>query len=194
MDAGEDYTQLMSLATIYAYSKQQKKSIEEYLSINHDSQDRQVLKQLSTLISEEYDKLFVQKPKPEQPKVVKPTEPNTINKEREMYFEVLEKLKALIELKPDWLEKRIGRTSYEDELACLTRLRELEYNQGNSKYDTFFDYLKANHYIQDVLKCEKYIDQEIAWIKNRPKKPVKEDDLQAMIDSMQLEEEKAEPL
>ena len=75
-----------------------------------------------------------------------------------MYFEVLEKLKALIELKPDWLEKRIGRTSYEDELACLTRLLELEYNQVNSKYDTFFDYLKANHYIQDVLKCEKYID------------------------------------
>ena len=37
MDAGEDYTQLMSLATIYAYSKQQKKSIEEYLSLNHDS-------------------------------------------------------------------------------------------------------------------------------------------------------------
>ena len=120
MDAGEDYTQLMSLATIYAYSKQQKKSIEEYLSINHDSQDRQVLKQLSTLISEEYDKMFVQKPKLEQP--------NTINKEREMYSEVLEKLKALIELKPDWLEKRISRFSYEDksEFECLTELRTLK--------------------------------------------------------------------
>ena len=65
LDVGGDFNQLTNLASIYAKSNDQNKSIEEYLKLDKNSKDRQILKQFSSLISEEYDKMFVKRPKPD---------------------------------------------------------------------------------------------------------------------------------
>ena len=65
LDVGGDFNQLTSLGSIYAKSNDQNKSIEEYLKLDKNSKDRQILKQFSSLISEEYDKMFVKRPKPD---------------------------------------------------------------------------------------------------------------------------------
>ena len=80
---------------------------------------------------------------------------------------MLDKLKALMELNPDWIDDCLdlfdssSEESDDDEYSCLKNLSILTLELEFAKYSTLYDYLKVNEHIEDVLNCELLIDKEI---------------------------------